>query len=179
MVSPGRTVGHSQRIYKTSAEIQQIEIFDDAGAAHPLRVPVSALRLLVEVLAEIGGGNAVSIIPIHAELTTQDAADVPKVSRPFMIQLLERGETPFHKIGTHRRLRYVLSPRSASGASWALNSGLCFYLLPFISGFIIRLPRTKPPAQIMVTTSDPDGRTELTEAPWLQILVRCGCWISA
>lgn len=45
-------------------------------ASHPVRVPVSALRLLVDVLTEIGEGNAVSIIPIHAELTSQDAADV-------------------------------------------------------------------------------------------------------
>jgi excisionase family DNA binding protein len=91
---------------QTRAETQQIEIFDDKGASHPVRVPVSALRLLVDVLTEIGEGNAVSIIPIHAELTTQDAADVLNVSRPFLVQLLERGEIPFHKIGTHRRVRY-------------------------------------------------------------------------
>jgi excisionase family DNA binding protein len=91
---------------QTRAETQQIEIVDDQGAAHPVRVPVSALRLLVDLLTEIGAGNAVSIIPIHAELTTQDAADVLNVSRPFLVQLLERGEMPFHKIGTHRRVRY-------------------------------------------------------------------------
>ncbi|MGE3296366.1 MAG: hypothetical protein AB7I68_03345 [Porticoccaceae bacterium] len=54
---------------QTRAETQQIEIFDDKGASHPVRVPVSALRLLVDVLTEIGEGNAVSIVPIHAELT--------------------------------------------------------------------------------------------------------------
>ena len=91
---------------QTRAETQQIEIVDDNGASHPIRVPVSALRLLVAVLTEIGEGNAVSVIPIHAELTTQDAADVLNVSRPFLVQLLERGEIPFHKIGTHRRVRY-------------------------------------------------------------------------
>lgn len=91
---------------QTRAETQQIEIFDDKGASHPVRVPVSALRLLVDVLTEIGEGNAVSLIPIHAELTTQDAADVLNVSRPFLVQLLENGEIPFHKTGTHRRIRY-------------------------------------------------------------------------
>lgn len=91
---------------QTRAETQQIEIFDDKGAAHQVHVPVSALRLLVDVLTEIGEGNAVNIIPIHAELTTQEAADVLNVSRPFLVQLLERGEIPFHKIGTHRRVRY-------------------------------------------------------------------------
>ena len=52
---------------QTRAETQQIEILDDKGASHPVSVPVSALRLLVDVLTEIGEGNAVSIIPIYAE----------------------------------------------------------------------------------------------------------------
>ena len=91
---------------QTRAETQQIEILDDTGASHSIRLPVSALRLLIDVLTEIGEGNAVSVIPIHAELTTQDAADVLNISRPFLVQLLERGEIPFHKIGTHRRVRY-------------------------------------------------------------------------
>jgi excisionase family DNA binding protein len=91
---------------QTHAETQQIKVFDDQGAAHPVPVPVSALRLLVDLLTEIGEGNAVSIIPIHVELTTQDSADLLNVSRPFLVQLLERGEIPFHQIGTHRRVRY-------------------------------------------------------------------------
>ena len=106
-VALARESGRALSAYlQTRAETQQIEIVDDTGKAHPVRMPVSALRLLVDVLTEIGEGNAVSIIPIHAELTTQEAADVLNVSRPFLVQLLERGEIPFHKIGTHRRVRY-------------------------------------------------------------------------
>ena len=93
-------------VLQTRAETQQIDFHDDKGAVRAVRIPTSALRLLLEVLTEIGQGNAVSIIPIHAELTTQEAADVLNVSRPFLVQLLERGDMPFHKIGTHRRVRY-------------------------------------------------------------------------
>lgn len=90
----------------TRAETQQIDFHDEQGSVHAVRMPTSALRLLLEVLTEIGQGNAVSIIPIHAELTTQEAADVLNVSRPFLIQLLENGTIAFHKTGTHRRVRY-------------------------------------------------------------------------
>ena len=93
-------------VLQTRNETQQIDFRDDKGAVRTVRIPTSALRLLLEVLTEIGQGNAVSIIPIHTELTTQEAADVLNVSRPFLVQLLEKGDIQFHKIGTHRRVRY-------------------------------------------------------------------------
>jgi excisionase family DNA binding protein len=90
----------------TSANTQQIDLHDDKGRLHTLQITATALRLLIDVLTEIGKGNAVSIVAIHAELTTQEAADLLNISRPFLVQLLHKGELQFHKIGTHHRLHY-------------------------------------------------------------------------
>jgi hypothetical protein len=59
----------------------------------PLAVPAPALRLLVRLLEEMGRGNAVTVIPVQRELTTQQAADMLQISRPSLIELLEQKET--------------------------------------------------------------------------------------
>ncbi|MGY3449155.1 helix-turn-helix domain-containing protein [Bradyrhizobium sp. ORS 285] len=71
-----------------------------------LTLPKAATRLIAHLLTEMAQGNAVTIIPIHAVLTTQEAADYLNVSRPHLVSLLEEKRIPYHKVGTHRRVRF-------------------------------------------------------------------------
>lgn len=91
----------------TQFETQNIQIFDDRKQAHQVELPTSALRLLMEILSELADGNAVKVVPVYAELTTQEAADLLNVSRPHLVKLLEDGALAFHRTGKHRRVRFV------------------------------------------------------------------------
>lgn len=73
---------------------------------HDLILPRQALALLRDLLSEMAQGNAVTIVPTHAELTTQEAANILNVSRPYLIKLLDEGEIAHHKVNKHRRIRF-------------------------------------------------------------------------
>lgn len=70
-----------------------------------IELPEGIHDLLVSIIEHLKAGNRVTVIPMHAELTTVEAADLLNVSRPFLIKQLEAGALPHHMVGTHRRLR--------------------------------------------------------------------------
>lgn len=68
-------------------------------------LPAGIGQLLREALEEMGRGHAVRVLPVAAELTTQEAAEILGISRPTMVRLLDEGRIPSWKVGTHRRVR--------------------------------------------------------------------------
>lgn len=91
----------------TSGVAQRISIVDKSGKTHEVTIPASALNMLIEVLTQLGQGNSVSITPIHAELTTQESANILNMSRPTFIKLLDSGDIPFSRTGNRRKVAYA------------------------------------------------------------------------
>lgn len=88
----------------TLPDVVRVQFLDEAAPRNILSLPAPALRLLNEILKEMAQGNAVTLVPVHAMLTTQEAADMLNVSRPFLIGLLEAGKIPYQRLGSHRRI---------------------------------------------------------------------------
>lgn len=85
--------------------IHRLTLVSESGDKQILQVPALALRLFGEILSEMAVGHAVRVVAIHAELSTQEAADLLNVSRPTLVKLLDEGVMPHTKAGSHRRVK--------------------------------------------------------------------------
>jgi excisionase family DNA binding protein len=106
------------RIARTSSEaLAPLLEENDAGEAHirfwregeqgaDIVLPHSAVRILYSALQEMAKGHTVTLLPVDAELTTNQAAELMRVSRPSLIKMLDENKLPYRKIGAHRRIRY-------------------------------------------------------------------------
>jgi excisionase family DNA binding protein len=89
--------------YAHRAESLRVEL-NDEGHRETIVLPAGAVRLLLDLLTQMAEGNAVTVLPMQAELTTQQAADILNVSRPYLVKLLDAGAIDHRKVGTHRRV---------------------------------------------------------------------------
>lgn len=99
-----RTSQHIDKLNTASQEVR-LQILGAESSGEAIAIPATAFKLLQGILKEMAKGNAVTILPVEAMLTTQEAADILNVSRPFVVELLKSGKIPYQRLGTHRRLR--------------------------------------------------------------------------
>ena len=90
----------ASRLRRSKASLE----FRDVDTGETLTLPPSAERALLQVLEEMGRGRAITVTPVDAELSTQQAADILNVSRPYVAKLVDEGALPARKVGLHRRL---------------------------------------------------------------------------
>ena len=87
-----------------SLESSQLRLVASNG--EEIVIPESVYSLLGQVVRAMASGQVISIVPHNRTLTTQQAADILNVSRPFLVKLLENGEIPYIKVGSHRRILF-------------------------------------------------------------------------
>lgn len=85
-------------------ESPSFQLVSTSGAA--IDIPTPVFNLMQQMVHELLQGNSVTIVPIHKELTTQEAADILNVSRQYLVELLDAQTIPHTKVGTHRRIRF-------------------------------------------------------------------------
>ena len=102
-----RASGQAIAEFVNGDECVQLTLSRESGEQIQAKVPARALHLLAYLLEEMAKGNPITLLPLHAELSTIQAAELLRVSRPYLVKLLEGGKIPFRLVGAHRRVRYA------------------------------------------------------------------------
>ncbi|MGA7731408.1 MAG: helix-turn-helix domain-containing protein [Chloroflexia bacterium] len=71
-----------------------------------IELPESLYNLLIQIVHDLSQGRNIALVRRDHMLTTQQAADILNVSRPYLVTLLERGEMLFTRVGKHRRINF-------------------------------------------------------------------------
>lgn len=101
-LSSAKTLAESAyRAAKNKEKVIQLRIQDSDEV---ITIPLKALKLLNAIISNMAEGKSIALLPTDAEITTQQAAEILNVSRPHVIKLLEKGEIPYRKVGSHRRI---------------------------------------------------------------------------
>ena len=106
-----------QVVATTSAELDQAQQFvrrlaTDSSLSlsvtldeQVIVLPRELSAVVTQILKIVAEGGNVTVGSMPAELTTSTAAEQLGVSRPTLMKMIERGEIPAHRVGTHTRLR--------------------------------------------------------------------------
>ncbi|MCX5958175.1 MAG: helix-turn-helix domain-containing protein [Cyanobacteria bacterium] len=119
---------YARRVFSTffvNAEpVKQLQLIGPDGVAED--IPLEIYVVLREVFQHLKDGQAISLIPDDTLLTTQQAAEILNISRPYLYRLLDADEIPFVRVGTHRKLRLAdveaLRERRRNESRKALNA---------------------------------------------------------
>ena len=116
---------HLLRTYFVNAKpAKQLQLIGPDGVAED--IPLEIYAVLREVFQHLKDGQAISLIPADTLLTTQQAAEILNISRPYLYRLLDADEIPFVRVGTHRKLRLAdveaLRERRRTESRKALNA---------------------------------------------------------
>ena len=89
---------------KRLPKTKRVRLLMEAGTTAEIALPPQAVQALAKALGHLAAGKDVTVTALPHEMTSQQAAEYLHVSRPFLITLLEKGELPYRKVGTHRRV---------------------------------------------------------------------------
>lgn len=103
----GRTARRIRDYLTSHPDEDPLEIHIEVGNGEVLVIPRAGAAMLAQAFSIIEGGGGVALVPSDAQLTTQQAADMLNVSRPYLISLLESGKIDYTKVGRHRRVAFA------------------------------------------------------------------------